>query len=331
MCYNEKGEIMKNKIKIIIIVLFVIITCGCGSSDYIKDKDNKIIANPITGQNIQNNILCRPTEKKLLEIYKEHDDQLKIKMEKLPECTKFKINSNKSASLWEGIFVKPLAFLILKLGDFVNNYGISVMLIGLLIRIVLLPFSVKTQRQSENTKKANPEINRINAKYQNRNDNESQMAKSQEMMLVYKKYKVNPIGGCLISFIQLPLFFAFLQAINRVPAIFEDSFLSLKLGMTPLKGIANHEYLYIILIVLIILSTYFSFKKSMSATSGQTPEVEKSTKTMLKFMIVFISIASFSLPTAIALYWIVTNGFVVIQTWLVKKIMERENKKDKYI
>ena len=134
--------------------------------------------------------------------------------------------------------------------------GVSVMIIGLLIRLIMLPIQVKTVKQSENMKKAQPEIARIERKYRNKTDNESLMAKSQETMLVYKKYSINPVSGCLLAFIQLPLFFAFLEAINRVPAIFEGNFLTMNLGMTPVTGIMHHNYLYILLIVLIILTTF---------------------------------------------------------------------------
>ena len=143
------------------------------------------------------------------------------------------------------------------------------------------------------------------------------MAKSQETMFIYKKYYINPMGGCLVSFIQLPLFFAFLEAINRVPAIFEETLITLQLGTTPLVGIKSGNYIYLIVIALIILTTYLSFKFSRSnAGSG---EQQKQMQFMTTFMLIIISIASFSLPTAIALYWIVTNGFNVIQTLLLKK------------
>ena len=82
------------------------------------------------------------------------------------------------------------------------------------------------------------------------------MLKSQETMAVYKKYKVNPVAGCLIAFIQLPLFFGFLQAINRVPAIFEDSLFKMKLGMTPWIGISKGNYIYIVLLVLIVVKKF---------------------------------------------------------------------------
>ncbi len=183
-----------------------------------------------------------------------------------------------------------------------------------------MPLSKKAILQSENMKKAQPELNKIEKKYKNKTDNESMMAKSQEMMMVYKKYGMNPVSGCLVSFLQLPLFFAFLEAINRIPAVFEETLFGLQLGTTPLKGIAGHNYLYIILIILIILTTYLSFKTSMGSVSEDkdNPTLKQS-QFMTKFMLVFISIASLSLPAAIALYWIVTNAFAVIQTKILRR------------
>ena len=171
--------------------------------------------------------------------------------------------------------------------------------------------------QSELMNDAKKDLDKLEKKYIGRDSQEDQMAKSQEMLMIYKKYNINPMGGCLVSFIQLPLFFAFLEAINRVPAIFEESLFSLQLGTTPLVGIKSGNYLYLVLIALIIITTYFSFKFSM-ASSGSS-EQQQQMQFMSTFMLIFISIASFSLPTAIALYWVVTNGFSVIQTLIMKK------------
>ena len=57
------------------------------------------------------------------------------------------------------------------------------------------------------------------------------------------------MSGCLVSFIQLPLFFAFLEAINRVPAIFEENFIGFQLGTTPMMGMQNGNFLYLIIII----------------------------------------------------------------------------------
>lgn len=319
---------MKYKKAILSIFLIGIILCtsGCGNNNYIKTEDNKVVINEETGQNLPKDILCKPSDENLYKLYEQYNDQLNIKLEDLPACNEFHLNSVPYHSLWESIFVKPLAWLILQVGYFLKNFGWAVMLVGLLIRLILFPLSIKTMRQTENMKKANPEIQKIEKKYANRTDSESMMAKSQETMLIYQKYKINPVSGCLVSFIQIPLFFAFLQAINRVPAIFEGSLFGMNLGMTPWKGISNGQYIYIILILLIIATTYFSFKNSMNQNGNMgNNEVMKQMDLMFKFMIVMISVASFSLPTALAFYWIVTNGFIVVQNLVIKKVLARES------
>lgn len=328
---------MKNKkILTIILVLIILLTSGCGSKDYIKDKKGNIVINSETGQNLQTDIFCKPSkDTETYKIYKKYEKQLKVKLEKLPECKDFKINSNKTKSLWQFLFVKPLAYLILKLGNLLKSLGmtkaylgVSLMIIGLAIRLIILPFNLKTQKQSKNMQKAMPEIQRIEKKYADRNDQESVMLKAQEQMAIYKKYKVNPTLSCLLALIQLPVFFAFLQAIYKIPTIYEGEILGMNLGTTPKIGIfTNHDYIFVLLVALIIVTTYFSFQFTMKQTSTGTPDQVKQTKTMLIFMTIFIGFASFSLPTAIGLYWIVTYAFIIIQTLVVNYFDKRSEKK----
>lgn len=306
------------KNKKLVVVLLVLITLMTGCTKYLSDGDKKKIINETTGQALTSNILCLPEDEDLLKIYEENRENMDVDFDSLNTCNEYKPADLKYNGLWESLFVKPLAYIIVKLGLLVNNYGLSVMILGLVIRFILFPFTKKTMMQSENMKKAQPELQAIQRKYGNATDQATAMQMSQELMMVYKKYNISPLGGCLVTFIQIPLLFAFLEAINRVPAIFEGNFLTLQLGTSPFVGIKNGNYLYVILIALIIATTYFSYKRSMGATSTGNAEQDKQMEMMMKFMIVFISIASFSLPTALALYWIVTNGFVIVQGLLLR-------------
>jgi len=303
---------------IIVLILLTLMLSGC--TKYITDDNNKRIVNEATGQSLPSNILCKPTSEELLSIYKEYNDKLEVPLEKLGDCANLKYyDSENYNGLWVQLVVMPLAWLIIRIGNLVDNYGLSVMIVGLLIRIILLPFSIKAMKQSENMKKIQPEMAKLERKYAGKDDQQSQIQKSQEMMMLYKRNNVSPFGSCLISFIQLPLFFGFLEAINRIPAIFEGTLGAYDLGTTPLIGLKSGNYFYIVLILLIMLSTYISFKFSMSNNSMANAEQDKQMKFMSGFMLVFISIASFSLPTAIALYWVVTNGFSAIQSIIIRR------------
>lgn len=306
---------MKKKMTILLVAIVFMVT-GC--TKYLSDDNKKRIVNEATGQSLPSNILCKPTDPELLTIYEKYSDNLEVAIKDLPECVDLKFYDSKNYNgLWVQIFVMPLAWLIVKLGAIIKSYGVAVMLVGLLIRIILMPFTAKSMKQSENMKKAGPELSRLETKYKDRKDNDSMMQKSQEMLMIYKKYNISPLGSCLMSFIQLPLFFAFLEAINRIPAVFEEYLGAYQLGTTPLIGLKSGNYYYILLILLIILTTYLSFQFSMNSVGSE--DQQKQMKFMTGFMLVFISIASFSLPTAIALYWIVTNGFNVIQNVIISK------------
>lgn len=308
---------MKKKIFIIVAIVLVTLT-GCNKT--LVDGDKKRVIDEKTGQSLSANILCLPEDEEILANYQKYEKYMDVKLGDLPKCSAMKVYDKKSYNgLWVQLFVRPLAWVIINLGKLLGNYGISVMVIGIIIRLIMMPFSAKTIKQQESLKKAQPELERIEKKYKDRTDQEAMMQKSQETLAVYKKYNINPMSSCLISFIQLPLFFAFLEAINRVPAIFENNFWKFQLGTTPLVGIKEGNYYYIILIVLIVLFTALSFKMTMSQTSATTESGIQS-KYMMIFMTVFIGIASIQLPSAIALYWVVTNAFNVFQTILFKKV-----------
>jgi YidC/Oxa1 family membrane protein insertase len=282
-----------------------------GCTKTLKDDENNIVKNKNTGQSITENIICKPTSKAVLKIY----DKYEVKLDKLPDCDEFTPLSDYEG-LWTSIFVKPLAWLILKIGNILNSYGLSIIITCLLLRLVLMPFTQKTAMQSELIKQAQPELNKLEKKYKGKDSQEDQTKKAQEMMMIYQKYKINPMSGCLLSFIQLPLLFAFLESINRTPALFENDFLVFQMGTTPLVGIQNGNYWYILLIALIILTTFISFRKTLKDQSGPTASQMKYT---IYFMLAMISIASFTLPAALGLYWITSSLFTILQNIYVEK------------
>lgn len=300
---------MKKKILILFLMLFTLSGCTKRFNVVVNEEKNQ-------QKSYVSNILCKPETKELIDVYKSNDKKLLIKYEDLPKCSKLKINSGGYEGLWTSLFVKPLAWIIVKVGLIVKNYGLAIMIVGLILRLLMFPISKKSANMNVNMQKAQKDLDKLERKYKGREDRDSMMAKSQEMMLIYKKYDINPFSSCLFAFLQLPIFFAFLEAVYRVPAFFEKNFLVFNLGTTPLEGIKAGNYWYIILVGLIILATVFSFK-NMNMTANE--EQAKQMKMMTTFMIVFISFVSFGLPTSIALYWIVSNGFTVIQNLLLKK------------
>ena len=297
------------KKKIILVLISMFMLTGC--TTILKDKDNKTIVNPETGQSITENIICKPTDEKVVKIYEENGVDIKD----LPSCNNFNPVS-KYEGLWTTFFVKPLAWVIIQIGNLVNSYGLSIIITAILIRLVLMPITKKTAMQSENMKKAQPEIEKLEKKYKGKESQENQMRKTQEMLAIYQKYQINPVSGCLLAFIQLPLLFAFLEAINRTPAIFESKFLGLQMATTTSVGIQNGNYIYILFIVLILGTTYLSFRKTLKDQTAAAAQM----KYTIYIMLGIIFIGSLTLPTALGIYWITSSTFTIFQNmWVERK------------
>lgn len=335
---------MKKTKKIILLMLIPLVLTGCTKT--LKDKDKKAVINEVTGQSLTENILCRPTDSETIKLYKEHDvdidslpyctcpsskvkEQVEITDEegnkktetKEVDCESFKITSGGYEGLWTSIFVKPLAYVILFFGKITKSYGLGLIITSLLIRLIAYPITRKTAMQSEYMKKVQPEMEKIEKKYANKdqNDKEVMMQKSQEMMMLYKKYNVNPISGCLLSFLQLPLFIAFLEAINRVPAIFEEKFLLFHLGTTPSIGIKGGNWWYILIVILVAATTYFSFKATASDQMATSDDMRRQQKMMTNMFTVMIIVMSIFMTTALDIYWMTTNLFTIFQNLIVRR------------
>ena len=245
----------------------------------------------------------------------------------LPKCDNFGISQLKNYDgLWSTIFVKTLAWFVLKVGSIVKSYGLSIIIVSLLIRLATFPITKKTAMQSELIKEAQPELKRLEKKYEGKDDQDSMMKKSQEMAAIYKKYHINPVTGCLFALLQIPIFIAFLEAINRVPAIFEEKFLIWQLGTTPIMGFQQGVVsiiCYLSLTILVGVTTFFSLKLNSTNNPGNE-QAEQMNKIMF-FMILFMSIF---MTSALNIYWVVTNLFTVVQNILVKKTKDKEKDKN---
>ena len=329
---------MKNNRKLLIVGIgLVFLLTGC--TKQFKDTDGKVVQDDTTKQTLVENILCKPVElketyedaikekkknyKKLYEDgelskkdYKEKVNNL-LNLDELPVCIEMSITEGGYETLWTSVFVKPLAWVIINIGKLLgNSYGLAIIIVTILIKLVLFPITNKSLKQSESIKEAQPKLNKIEKKYAGKTDQESMMMKSNEMMAVYKEYKINPMSGCLMSFLQIPLFFAFYEALYRLPLLFEGKFLGLHMGMTPLAAAGAGDWYYLILPVLVGLVTYFSFKMNKSTMSG---DQAKQMNMMFNIMIVMIFITSFSMSTAIIIYWVVNSLLGILQNIIVKK------------
>ena len=307
----------KKTIKILLLILSLAMLTGCTKT--LTGEDKKPVKYEETGKALTENVLCRPTDENVVNIYKENN----VDIDKLPKCETFKPFSEYEG-LWTTIFVKPLAWAIINIGLLLEKIGLgkglangfAIVISCLVIRLILYPLTRKTAMQSEKLKEVQPQLEKLEKKYKDKTSEEDQKRKAEEMMAIYSKNKINPLSSCLLSFIQIPLLFAFLEAINRTPVIFENKFLKLDMGTTISHGImSNLWYAYIIFLLLILATSYFSFRKTLKDHTSMA----KHMKGTIYFMLAMILVAAFSLPVALGIYWITSSLFTILQNMLVER------------
>lgn len=307
----------KKTIKILLLILSLAMLTGCTKT--LTGEDKKPVKYEETGKALTENVLCRPTDENVVNIYKENN----VDIDKLPKCETFKPFSEYEG-LWTTIFVKPLAWAIINIGLLLEKIGLgkglangfAIVISCLVIRLILYPLTRKTAMQSEKLKEVQPQLEKLEKKYKDKTSEEDQKRKAEEMMAIYSKNKINPLSSCLLSFIQIPLLFAFLEAINRTPVIFENKFLKLDMGTTISHGImSNLWYAYIIFLLLILATSYFSFRKTLKDQTAMAKQM----KGTIYFMLAMILVGAFSLPVALGIYWITLSLFTILQNMLVER------------
>jgi YidC/Oxa1 family membrane protein insertase len=222
-----------------------------------------------------------------------------------------------------GWAIRPLASGLIQvlevLKGWVGSYGISIILVTILIRLVIWPVYAKSTRTMKRMSKLTPMMTEIKEKY--KDDQERQ---SKELMKLYGDYGVNPLGGCLPMFIQMPVFLAFYGMLWRAAELRHESFLWVPdlslpdtLFMIPGLGIPFN------LLPLLMAGTTF-LQMQMTPKSG-----DKTQQMVFKFMPLFFLVICYNFASALALYWTTQNVFSIFQTWLMNRLPEPELKKKK--
>lgn len=300
---------MKNKkYKLLIIILLVITMSGC--TKIMKNKDGKAVINPKTGQTLTKNVICQPSDQETLRLYEQNN----VKIDKLPTCKAFNPFKQKYEGLWMSFFVSPLSWLIINLGKLLRNNGLGLIVATLVVRGLMIPFTLKSQRNAKVLQDLQPAFQKIEKKYEGKTDSQSMTKKGTEMAMLYQKHNINPLSSILTPILQIVILFAFLEAVQRVPAIFEGKFLMYNMGTTPLTALQNKHFSYILLTLLNVGITYLSFKNMPAITE------EKSKFSMKNVMIFLIGFTSLITPVALNLYWIIGSLMGLIQQKHLEKV-----------
>src|SRR5699024_7768851 len=204
----------------------------------------------------------------------------------------------------------PLSLLITYFSNLFNSsYGLAIVVVTIIIRLVLLPLNVKQLKSSKAMQDIQPELKKIQEKYSSK-DAKTQQKLQQETMALFQKHGVNPLAGCLPILVQMPILIAMYHAIMRTAEIKTGEFLWFSLGSPDM-----------ILPLLAGGATFLQQKLMMAGSpAAQNPQMVA----MLYIMPIMITVFAFFFPAALALYWVVGNIFMVAQTIFIRKPMMKE-------
>ena len=235
----------------------------------------------------------------------------------------------------------------------VSNFGggyyfVGLIIVTLIVRTVGWPIYAKSNALTLNMQQAQPELDRLKEKYQGKSDETSQKKMQAETMAIYKKYGINPFG-CLLPFLQMPIFIAMYQVVRRVPlsngmidgVVTEGvkNYSDLNYSFLWIKDLGGPDPLYILPILVGALMFFYqrySMKKpdylqNKKFKSEKALQSEKTMKMMSYFMVIML--VSIAIQNAgIALYWVIGNAYQFLQTYLNRKsnLKKMQQSQEKY-
>lgn len=261
---------------------------------------------------------------------------------------------------WD-IFVYPMAGIMWVIAKTIGfgNYAITIILATLVVRSMAWPIYAKTNDMQLKMKLVQPEMEKIQAKYAERKDQESQQRMQMETMQLYKKYGIG-IGGCVMPFVQMPIFLGFYYTIRKIPVCIQtvvdggkhwlgEAFVKDGVAATKIFGVdmildkgaekwTAQFWGVIVLCVLVgitqiasILISNMRQKKAKEQSVSNIPEYrrpqqtdqQKSSENIMKIMMYVMAIMMvvfvWQSPAGLGLYWVIGNIYSTLQSWIGEK------------
>jgi len=236
-----------------------------------------------------------------------------------------------------------LAKVLLAINSLLNNYGVSILLLTLLTRVILLPLTIKQTSSMRQMQRLQPELKKIQQKH--KNDKQKQ---NEAILKFYQENRFNPLSGCLPLLLQMPIFFALFRMLTFVPSSKADllsypSLAKIHASLTKLPYLGIKGFLakpawptikplfsgqfqtaflvFLVFVALMIISQWW-MQKTMSAQDAQQQRI-------MGFMTIFLAYIGFVLPMGVLVYWITTNFATVGQHIATVKYLEKQEAENK--
>jgi len=213
---------------------------------------------------------------------------------------------------WFDLLAKPMLWLLNFFHQFSGNYGIAIILLTILVKLAFWPITQKGMKSMKNMQKLQPKIAKLRERFK---DDPSQM--NQEMMALYKTYKVNPLGGCLPMVIQIPFFFALYRVLMAAIELRHAPFM---LWINDLSAPDrlwigfDIPYLHGIPVLTLLMGASMYLQQKMTPTTADPNQARIMQFLPIVFTFMFLNFAS-----GLVLYWFVNNLLSILQQYLINR------------
>jgi YidC/Oxa1 family membrane protein insertase len=221
---------------------------------------------------------------------------------------------------WFWFVSRPLNFLLNTYHGWLDgvarkwSWGLAIILLTITVRIVIWPLHAKSTHTMKRMAKLKPEMDKLKEKYP---DDPNKL--NTEMMGLYRKFGINPLGGCLPMFLQIPIFFGFYRMLQYAVELRGQGFLWVN-DLSQPDTLAHVAGVPINLLPVVMAITSF-LQIKMTPMTG-----DKMQQRIIMFMPFMFFFFCYNFASALALYWTTQNIFSIGQTWLMSKVPEPELK-----
>jgi len=213
---------------------------------------------------------------------------------------------------WFDVLAKPMLWLLNFFYGYIGNYGVAIILVTILIKGSFWPITQKGMKSMKNMQKLQPKVAKLKEKYK---DDPTKM--NQEMMAMYKTYKVNPIGGCLPMIIQIPFFFALYRVLMAAIELRHAPFMLWINDLSaPDRLMVGFDIPYIhgIPVLTLLMGASMYLQQKMTPTTADPTQAK-----VMQFLPVVFTFMFLNFASGLVLYWFVNNLLSILQQQLINR------------
>lgn len=209
---------------------------------------------------------------------------------------------------WFDLIASPLIQVLNFFYGYVHNYGLAIILLTLVIKLIFFPLSQKSYKSMQQMKKLQPMMLKLREKHK---DDRQKM--NEEMMQLYKTYKVNPLGGCLPIAVQIPVFIALYQALMGAIELRHAPFIT-HVPFTDIIWLADLSARDPYYVTPIIMGATMFLQQKLTPAPGDPMQAK-----IMLFLPIIFTFLFLTFPSGLVLYWLVNNVLSIAQQWWVMR------------